>query len=267
MPGAPGAVFGARLPAEMPAAPAWRSAWIGHAPFAFWIVAVLRPRMLVELGVHHGFSYCCFCEEVRRAGLPTRCFGVDTWQGEAHAGHYGAEVLAALRAHHDPLYVGFSELLPMTFDAAAARFAPGSIDLLHIDGFHTEAAVRHDFETWRPLLSPNAVVLFHDIDERRDDFGVWKLWEQVSAGRPHFALHHQHGLGVLGMGSDYPPPLAALFAATGEEAQAIRAGFEALGGHVAARHAQQRRLEEAVVPKGLAKGVVRVARRLRAGLR
>ena len=33
------------------------SAWLEHAPFGFWIVAAARPRMLVELGSHHGFSY------------------------------------------------------------------------------------------------------------------------------------------------------------------------------------------------------------------
>ena len=46
------------------------SAWLEHAPFGFWIVEALRPRMIVELGVHGGFSYSVFCQAVQRLHLP-----------------------------------------------------------------------------------------------------------------------------------------------------------------------------------------------------
>ena len=45
------------------------SAWAEHAPFGFWIVGALRPRTIVELGVHRGFSYSVFCQAVQRLHL------------------------------------------------------------------------------------------------------------------------------------------------------------------------------------------------------
>src|SRR5262245_66166581 len=64
-------------------------AWVAHIPFAFWLVAALRPRRLVEMGTHSGNSYCAFAQAVDRLGLSTACFAIDTWRGDAYSGHYG----------------------------------------------------------------------------------------------------------------------------------------------------------------------------------
>lgn len=210
------------------------SAWIGHVPFAFYLVAALRPKAIVELGTHYGVSYCAFCQAVKELEIDTRCYAIDTWQGDAQTGFYDPEVLNDLKAHHDPLYGGFSRLIQSTFDESLNYFTDGTFDLLHIDGFHTYEAVKQDFEKWLPKMSERGVVLFHDINVRERNFGVWKFWEEIKLGYPHFEFIHSHGLGILSVGQLYPRALKELFECPEEEAVKIREAFYQLGARLEA---------------------------------
>lgn len=210
------------------------SAWTEHVPFAFWVTEALRPGVFVELGTHAGTSYCAFCQAVDTLNSESRCFAIDTWEGDAHAGFYGEEVFDALSRHNEINYLHFSTLVRAKFDDAVSRFADASIDLLHIDGYHGYDVARHDWETWAPKLSSRAVVLFHDTNARNDGFGIHRLWSELTPDHPHFEFYHGSGLGVLGVGPDVPESVLALFRASGDAAQStlIRGVYARLGGEI-----------------------------------
>ena len=88
-------------------------------------------------------------------------------------------------------------LIRKTFDEAVLGFKDDSIDILHIDGLHTYEAVKHDFETWLPKVNQNGIVLFHDIKVGEDDFGVYKLWEELKKKYATIEFFQSFGLGVL----------------------------------------------------------------------
>jgi hypothetical protein len=212
--------------------PAFRpeTGWTGHAPFAFWLVEILRPDSIVELGTFYGYSYFCFCQQVAALKLPTRCIAVDTWIGDEHGGFYGEKVFNTVKQINDANYSSFSSLLRSTFDDALDDFPDGSIDLLHIDGRHRYEDVKREFELWRPKLSTRSIVLFHDTQVRTGDFGVYRFWPEVSGAFPHFEFIHDYGLGVLGVGGELSPALSSLFEAShnDERAEAIRNLYQRL---------------------------------------
>ena len=214
------------------------SAWHGHVAFAHWIVAATAPRVVVELGTHYGVSFAAFCHSVASFGLPVKCFAVDTWRGDEHAGYYSDDIYNELHAFIDPYYGSFATLLRMTFDEALPKFSPRSVDLLHIDGLHTYEACRHDFDAWLPKMSDRGVVIMHDTEVTDPGFGVLKLWNELKQRYPSFSFTHSHGLGVLAVGPHPPPALAELCALQPDEAARVGRLFERCS--TAARFSEER---------------------------
>jgi hypothetical protein len=207
-----------------------QSAWNEHIPFAGWVVEAVRPRVIVELGTHVGVSYFAFSESVLQLKLDSKCHAVDTWKGDDHAGFYGEEVFRGVTQTNNARYSAFSTLHRTRFDEAAPTFPAESIDLLHIDGFHTYEAARHDFDTWLPKLSKRGVVLLHDANEHKKGFGVYRLLNELRTKYPVFEFLHGHGLGVVYIGNDAPKALNELTAIDGKvEGDTTRRVFSQLG--------------------------------------
>lgn len=209
------------------------SAWFGHSPFAFWLTEALSPKSFVELGTHNGFSYFTFCQAVQRLNLDMSCYAVDTWKGDEHSGFYGEDVFRKVSNYHER-YSSFSRLVRSTFDKALEHFDDGSIDLLHIDGRHFYDDVKYDFETWLPKLSDRAVVLFHDTNVRERHFGVFSFWRELCEQYRHFEFIHDHGLGVLGVGTSLPDPISYLMDIhqDAKTTVTIREGYSRLGSSI-----------------------------------
>ena len=171
-------------------------AWTSHLHFAYDLVATLKPAVLVELGVDRGESYFAFCQSAAENQTGTRCVGIDTWRGDQQAGGYDETTFVEVSEHNRAHYAKFSTLVRSGFDEGLGQFQPGSIDVLHIDGLHTEAAVRHDVDSWLPKLRAGGILLLHDVDVRTRKFGVWKVWDDLQARGRSWIFHEGPGLGI-----------------------------------------------------------------------
>jgi glycosyltransferase involved in cell wall biosynthesis len=180
------------------------SAWSRLIPVLFALFCVQRPRRYVELGVHNGMSFFAACQAAKHLDLKTECIAVDSWIGDPHASFHSSEIFDQFRSTIGSLYPQHHYIRGF-FSDALQSFDDGSVDLLHIDGYHTYEAVKDDFETWLPKMSKTGVIIFHDINVHERGFGVWRFWSELAERFPAFGLRHSHGLGILYVGDSHSP--------------------------------------------------------------
>jgi glycosyltransferase involved in cell wall biosynthesis len=206
------------------------SAWSKLIPVLYALFTVLKPRRYVELGVHNGMSFFAACQVAKQLDIKTHCVAIDSWLGDPHASFHSSEILdnflGTLRQDYPSQHY-----IQSFFSDAAKCFETSSVDLLHIDGFHSYEAVKSDFETWLPKMSGSGVVIFHDINVHERGFGVWRYWEELKEKYPSFSFYHCHGLGILYVGnqSNAVLELFSLLANSREYTTLAQQYFESLG--------------------------------------
>ncbi len=171
------------------------SAWLGLEGLAYQIVQHYRPKVIVELGTHMGLSALSMGLALRDLGEGGRLFAVDCWEGDPQAGHYGETVYQTFLRRRSQLKLDDTIVpLKMYFDEALDKVAT-PIDLLHIDGLHTWDAVKHDWETFGPLVRPGGLVMFHDVNSVFED--VCRFWAGLSNTLESHTVPYSSGLGIV----------------------------------------------------------------------
>jgi hypothetical protein len=68
---------------------------------------------------------------------------------------------------------------------AANQFADESVDIVHLDTFHTEHPTIEEIDAWWPKLKISGEMLFHDyfLDETKEQWAVRKVVDQ-KLGKP-----------------------------------------------------------------------------------
>lgn len=158
--------------------------WIGHIPFAFWIVEATRPALVVELGTVEGNAYFAFCQAVEVEGLHTQCRAFDTWLDQ--------EVLDNLALYNQQHYNAFSQLLRLTCHEALKHVDNHSVDLLHVAGRQAPETLKQIIDSWIPKMSDRGIILIDTPNGLNQEF---------IASYPCLAFNHSGSLGVLAVGT------------------------------------------------------------------
>ena len=131
---------------------------LGHVYYA--LVRVVRPTQVVVIGSYRGFVPILMA---RGAADNLESAQVDFIDPALVDGFWRDPV--AVKAHfarYTPQTIRHHLLTTEQFVKTAAYAAMHDVGLLFIDGYHSYAQAKFDFESFVPRLADNALVLFHD---------------------------------------------------------------------------------------------------------
>jgi predicted O-methyltransferase YrrM len=127
-------------------------------------------RRVVEIGVYEGSSAVVLCR-VLGAGAELHLIDPFGHHPDALRPGWGASERATRRVVARACAEGGPSVSwHVAFSADVARgWRHGPVDLLFVDGDHSEAGVRADWELWGPHVAVDGIVLFHDARDGRPD--------------------------------------------------------------------------------------------------
>lgn len=205
----------------------WKSG-LGNSVYVLYaLVRALIPQVVVEIGTARGRSTCALALGCRENGRG-KVYSIDPhtlneWTDPGTEEDGGRFVRNRLREYD---LTAWCEVIQATSPEAAKTWSK-TIDLLFVDGDHTYDGVRHDFEAFRPWLTDDAVVVFHDTaweyykshPAYRQTIGVPRYMDELQqAGYQSITLPTVPGLTIL---SPRPGGFAFLPTVTaGRQAQA-----------------------------------------------
>lgn len=149
---------------------------------ATWIVAH-RCVSIVEIGVFGGRSFIPMALAMRAMDYyggpwPGRCIGIDSYSNadcvaseDTPEGrqYWGSLDLPAIRAKAEEAIrqLGLKDICQLMITTgvnALTTFADGTLDLVHVDGSHSEADSCKDVKLWWPKLRVGGVMVMDDTN-------------------------------------------------------------------------------------------------------
>jgi chromosome segregation ATPase len=191
------------------------SDWHPHVPLGFWLVEAQAPRALVSIGCPDVVAHHAYCQAVEKLGLASRCAAVPAWPAMSNGDDPGAHAAHAALVDR---YAGVAEILRGDQEGILDRFSDHEVDLLHVDGTWTFAALQQLLQRWWPKLSRDALLVLHGTEPSHHDNAMHRLLVELGKGRALATFQAGRGAAVIQVGDELRPMPARLASARLSEA-------------------------------------------------
>lgn len=173
--------------------------WGSKHDFLLDSIEIVRPTLIIEIGVWKGGSTISMAQKLRDCHLDASIVSVDTWRGAWDhwlSDEWFAEMNFASGSSR--IYKIFLSnvkkldlqdyVIPLPLDSINAcvtlKALGVSADIIHIDAGHDYVAVTNDLTAWWELLRPGGIVI-------GDDYDTGGGWPEVRKAFDDFIATHQ----------------------------------------------------------------------------
>lgn len=152
------------------------------------IVDRIKPRIIVELGVHLGHSLKVWQDAFK----PELLVGIDHETNDILKAYINTNTLNAA------IILGDSHQ-PETVKSLNEILDGREIDFLFVDGDHMYEGVKKDFQMYAPLVRKGGLIAFDDMDLfDNPSVEVFQFWQEVIKRWPYESMHvDSNGIGII----------------------------------------------------------------------
>ena len=167
---------------------------------ALRLIAAIKPRYILEIGTSMGGTLYLW---TRIAHPEATIVTLDLHGGEFGGGYspLRAPIYRRLARPSQKLHLVLGDShQPETLALARQYLDNHEVDFLFTDADHTEAGVRTDYSMYSGLVRKGGIIMLHDIAIPNPEYGVRKLWQEISPAhdsREFIGESRAYGLGLL----------------------------------------------------------------------
>ncbi len=144
------------------------------------IVSARRPKVVIEIGTASGGHFYCLSQVADPSALLVSIDFVGGNYGRSQTNTecklYGTFGPPGQRFE----FIRQSSLYRSTLMSLQEKLGDRKIDLLYLDGDHSYAGIKSDYEMYEPLVAKDGMVAFHDILEIPKAVPDWQSGNEVS---------------------------------------------------------------------------------------
>jgi predicted O-methyltransferase YrrM len=165
----------------------------------------MKPELCVEIGSARGRSACSIGMALKENGRG-KLMAIDPHRKTEWNDYQSIDTFETITHNLAVLELtDWVEVLRATSDEAAAGWTR-QIDMIFIDGDHSYAGVKRDWDLFVPHVRPFGVVIFHDtlwdlmsnLGPVRADMGVPRFVEELRAeGYPVITIDKDYGVSMV----------------------------------------------------------------------